>query len=122
MTEQAITPETPVSEAEVDFLSNEGWHSGFGWETGLDWWMEPSYGEPISIESDASYMARWLSDREAFAHKCLVERAREHAMELFSVCREVLNMRDDKTWGTAYLLTRLYSSAADAVAKVEHRD
>lgn len=114
-----ITPETPVSEGEVDFLQDQGWNSGFGWETELEWWWEPSHGMPMWITDHPDKMKLWLSDREAYAYKCLAERAQEHAMELLNVCREVLNMRDDTTWGTMYLLPRLYSSAADIVTKIE---
>ncbi len=74
----------PVTDAESDFLHEQGWSSGFGWQSDLDWYRSPSYGPDIWISDDPKYMAQWLEDRQAYKRQRIHETARHHALDLMT--------------------------------------
>ncbi len=79
----------PVTDEEADFLHEQGWSSGFGWQRDLEWWREPSYGPRIWITEDDKYMAQWLEDRQAYQRQHLAETARQYALDLMMALENI---------------------------------
>ncbi len=61
-----MSEHTPVTEREAAFLHEQGWSSGFGWKTDLEWWREPSYGPRMWIKDHPKLMVQWLDDRAVY--------------------------------------------------------
>ncbi len=80
---------SPVTDAEADFLHQQGWSSGYGWKDQQDWYRQPSYGPGIWISEDEKYMAQWLEDRQAFYMLRIAETARRHALDLMMALQNI---------------------------------